>query len=99
MSYTPEQARPLLDSDEFQLFSDSFESAEKLTAIDLKLAIRRCRSAQDKYLDLQQRQAGMDYEEAAARGVALDADTRAADKAALFAEALTRYEQRLAAVD
>jgi hypothetical protein len=69
VSYTPQAARPLLDSDEYQLFCDSFEPAiDDLNATELKLAVRRCRSARDKYRDLQQRQAVTTREEAQARG-------------------------------
>lgn len=100
MSYTPSQARPLLDGDEYEVFRTSFEPAlDELSVIDLKLAVRRCRSARDKFRDLQRRQETEALEVAEARGAALDVDDRAAEKAALLDEALARYEERLTALE
>jgi hypothetical protein len=100
VTYTADQAKPLLTADEFQLFTDSFDPAVgKLGPDELRQAVQRCRNARDKYRDLQRRQAGQVREQAGARGAALDANERTADKGDIFAEALERYEEALAAAE
>lgn len=99
MTYTPDEAKPLLSSEEYGLFSESFDPAlSELSVTDLKLAVRRCRAARDKFQELYQRQAIASREALEARGEALDANERTADKANVFIEALARYEERLAAL-
>lgn len=99
MTYTSADAKPLLASEEYELFRTSFEPAiDELNATELKLATRRCRAARDKFRDLHERQERAPREALEARGEQLDVSQRMADQATILTEALDRYEARLAAL-
>lgn len=100
MALNRNHARPLLTDAEYELFTASLsDRIGELDAAALTKAITRTRRARDKAADLQRRQAGKVRESAGARGAARSANVRTEKKATALAEALERFEKRLATVE
>lgn len=101
MAYTLTQARKLLTAAELSVFDDSRASTiRKLTPARLRTKITRARALRDKFRDLHRRQAVATRSAPANRRSAMGGDNeRTRQKADLFAEVLSRFEERMQRVE
>lgn len=97
MAYTLTQARKLLTSAELAVFESSRTDAlRELTAARLRSKVTRTRALRDKYRDLYRRQTvGMRGAPSRQRSPVGVDNQRTQHKSELFAEVLTRFEERL----
>lgn len=97
MAYTLTQARTLLSANELALFDASrAQPIKALTPARLRGKVTRARALRDKYRDLYRRQTVSTRAAPAGRRSAVGGDNeRTQRKAELFAEVLTRFEERL----
>lgn len=101
MAYTLTQARTLLSTPELALFDASrAQPIKALTAAQLRAKVTRARALRDKFRDLYRRQTVGTRAAPAAKRSAVGGDNeRTQRKADLFAEVLTRFEERLQRVE
>jgi cell pole-organizing protein PopZ len=97
MAYTLTQARALLTAPELALFDASrTEPIKALTPAGLRAKVLRARTARDKYRDLYRRQTVSTRSAPARQRSAVGGDNdRTQRKADIFAEVLTRFENRV----
>lgn len=97
MPYTLTQARALLTSTELALFDASrAQPIKTLTPARLRGKVTRARALRDKYRDLYRRQSVSTRTAPAAQRSAVGGDNeRTQRKADMFAEVLTRFEDRV----
>ncbi|MBN9409824.1 MAG: hypothetical protein J0H69_11805 [Burkholderiales bacterium] len=98
MATTLTQARNILTAPELDLFAHSrTEGLKALTPARLRAKLVRARALRDKYQDLYRRQSLASRERTASkRGASGEANERTQAKAAVFAEVIDRFEQRIA---
>jgi hypothetical protein len=97
MPFNRMHVRPLLTAAEFQLFESSVgEDLKALSGARLRAKIKRTRSLRDKYVDLLRRQKVAARTRTGSKGGTSGvANERTERKATVFAEVLSRFEQRL----
>lgn len=97
MPYTITQARALLTAPELALFDASrAEPIKALTLARLRAKVTRARAVRDKYRDLYRRQTVSTRATPASLRAAAGGDNeRTQRKADIFAEVLTRFEDRM----
>lgn len=98
MAFNRNHARPLCTDTEFKLFTASLgDGIGELTLADLRGKIERTRRLRDKYRDLYKRQRLANRSRTGTKkGDRPETNTRTADKAKLFGEALGRLEAKAA---
>ena len=101
MAFTVTQARKLLTAAELTVFEASRASVIRdLTPARLRAKVTRARALRDKFRDLHRRQAVATRSAPAGRRSPVGGDNeRTQQKADLFAEVLSRFEERMQRVD
>lgn len=101
MAYNRNHARRLLAANEMSLFEASLKDRiAELSRSELRKKVDRARKLRDKYTDLYRRQSLATRERTGTkRGGSGIANERTQQKAAMFAEVLTRLETQMAKVD
>jgi hypothetical protein len=101
MAYTLTQARKLLTAAELTVFDASRASTiRELTPARLRAKVTRARALRDKFRDLHRRQTVATRSAPASKRSAMGGDNeRTLQKADLFAEVLSRFEERMLRVE
>jgi hypothetical protein len=96
MAFNRNHARPLCSDAEYKLFTASLgDEIGELKPAQLRSKIQRARRLRDKYRDLLKRQRLANRARTGTKkGDRPESNTRTADKAKLFDEALGRFEAR-----
>lgn len=98
MAFNRNHARPLCTDAEYKLFTASLgDCIGELTLAEIRVKIQRTRRLRDKYRDLYKRQRLANRSRTGTKkGERRQTNTRTADKAKLFDEALGRLEAKAA---
>lgn len=103
MAYNRIQAKRICTVQEYDLFESSFsdrKGGDALTLEALRARRQRTRNLRDKYRDLLKRQRLANRERTGSKkGDRADGNRRTEQKVQLFAEALARFDQRIAALE